>query len=142
MAAGAAGRRLRSGRRAEMATLTYMPTEHVPVLASELITLLDPHPGETAIDCTFGGGGHARLVAERLGADGTLVCIDRDPAAQRRFEELEDELDVPDPVHASELRRCARRAGARGHVRRPRLHGPGHLVAPARGRGARLLLHV
>jgi 16S rRNA (cytosine1402-N4)-methyltransferase len=76
-----------------MATLTYMPTEHVPVLASELVTLLDPHPGETAIDCTFGGGGHARLVAERLGADGTLVCIDRDPAAQRRFDELEDELE-------------------------------------------------
>jgi 16S rRNA (cytosine1402-N4)-methyltransferase len=76
-----------------MATLTYMPTEHVPVLASELITLLDPRPGETAIDCTFGGGGHARLVAERLGADGMLVCIDRDPAAQRRFEELEDEVE-------------------------------------------------
>jgi 16S rRNA (cytosine1402-N4)-methyltransferase len=76
-----------------MATLTYMPTEHVPVLASELTTLLDPRPGETAIDCTFGGGGHARLVAERLGVDGMLVCIDRDPAAQRRFEELEDEVE-------------------------------------------------
>jgi 16S rRNA (cytosine1402-N4)-methyltransferase len=76
-----------------MATLTYMPTEHVPVLASELITLLDPRPGETAIDCTFGGGGHARLVAERLGVDGMLVCIDRDPAAQRRFEELQDEVE-------------------------------------------------
>jgi 16S rRNA (cytosine1402-N4)-methyltransferase len=76
-----------------MATLTYMPTEHVPVLASELIALLDPHPGDTAIDCTFGGGGHARLVAERLGAGGTLVCIDRDPAARQRFEELADELE-------------------------------------------------
>jgi 16S rRNA (cytosine1402-N4)-methyltransferase len=76
-----------------MATLMYMPTEHVPVLASELITLLDPRPGETAIDCTFGGGGHARLVAERLGVDGMLVCIDRDPAAQRRFEELQDEVE-------------------------------------------------
>jgi 16S rRNA (cytosine1402-N4)-methyltransferase len=76
-----------------MATLTYMRTEHVPVLASELVTLLDPRPGETAIDCTFGGGGHARLVAERLGVDGMLVCIDRDPAAQRRFEELEDEVE-------------------------------------------------
>ena len=59
----------------------YMPTQHVPVLASELIELLDPHPGETAVDCTFGGGGHARLVGERLGAGGTLICIDRDPAA-------------------------------------------------------------
>jgi 16S rRNA (cytosine1402-N4)-methyltransferase len=62
-----------------------MPTEHVPVLAGELIDLLDPAPGETAIDCTFGGGGHAGLVAERLGADGTLVCIDRDPVAAERF---------------------------------------------------------
>ena len=70
------------GAGAEMATLTYMPTEHVPVLASELIELLDPRPGETAVDCTFGGGGHARLVGERLGAGGTLVCIDRDPAAR------------------------------------------------------------
>jgi 16S rRNA (cytosine1402-N4)-methyltransferase len=76
-----------------MATLTYMPAEHVPVLASELIALLAPRPGETAIDCTFGGGGHARLVGERLGVDGTLVCIDRDPAAQERFAELADELD-------------------------------------------------
>ena len=53
-----------------MATLSYMPTEHVAVLASELIDLLDPRPGQTAVDCTFGGGGHARLVAERLGPPG------------------------------------------------------------------------
>ncbi len=76
-----------------MATLTYMPHEHVPVLAAELIELLDPHPAETAIDCTFGGGGHARLVAERLGAGGTLIAIDRDPAAEERFGEVASELD-------------------------------------------------
>jgi 16S rRNA (cytosine1402-N4)-methyltransferase len=77
-----------------MATLTYMPTEHVPVLATELIDLLDPHPGETAIDCTFGGGGHAELVAERIGSAGTLIAVDRDPTAERRFTELADELDA------------------------------------------------
>jgi 16S rRNA (cytosine1402-N4)-methyltransferase len=76
-----------------MATLSYMGTEHLPVLASELVELLDPHPGETAVDCTFGGGGHARLVAERLGASGTLVCIDRDPAASERFDELASEAE-------------------------------------------------
>ncbi len=76
-----------------MATLTYMPTEHVPVLATELIDLLDPHPGETAIDCTFGGGGHAALVAERIGSAGTLVAIDRDPTAERRFSELATDLE-------------------------------------------------
>lgn len=75
-----------------MATLIYMPTEHVPVLATELVALVDPQPGELAVDCTFGGGGHARLVAERIGPTGTLVCIDRDPSAGERFIELEPEL--------------------------------------------------
>jgi 16S rRNA (cytosine1402-N4)-methyltransferase len=71
-----------------------METEHVPVLATELIDLLDPHPGETAVDCTFGGGGHARLVAERVGSAGTMIGIDRDPAADRRFAEVASELEA------------------------------------------------
>jgi 16S rRNA (cytosine1402-N4)-methyltransferase len=70
------------------ATLTYMPTEHVPVLASELIALTGPRPGEVAVDCTFGAGGHARLVAERLAPGGELICIDRDPTAEERFAEF------------------------------------------------------
>jgi 16S rRNA (cytosine1402-N4)-methyltransferase len=64
---------------------------HVPVLAGELIDLTAPASGETAVDCTFGAGGHARLVADRLGPTGTLICIDRDPAAEERFEELAGE---------------------------------------------------
>jgi 16S rRNA (cytosine1402-N4)-methyltransferase len=58
---------------------------HTPVLADELLGLLDPQPGQLAIDCTFGDGGHARLLAERLGPSGTLVAIDRDPLAEQRF---------------------------------------------------------
>jgi 16S rRNA (cytosine1402-N4)-methyltransferase len=69
-----------------------MSRVHVPVLAGELIDLTSPAPGETAVDCTFGAGGHARLVADRLGPTGTLVCIDRDPAAQRHFQELAAEV--------------------------------------------------
>jgi 16S rRNA (cytosine1402-N4)-methyltransferase len=69
-----------------------MTRAHVPVLAGELIEVLEPAPGETAVDCTFGDGGHARLVAERIGAGGTLVCIDRDPAAEGRFAELAAEV--------------------------------------------------
>ncbi len=65
---------------------------HVPVLAGELIDLLDPRPGQTAIDCTFGGGGHAQLIAERLGPEGTLIAIDRDPLARERYEELASEV--------------------------------------------------
>jgi len=71
-----------------MATLTYMPTEHLPVLATELVELLAPQPGELAVDCTFGAGGHARLIADKIGPTGTLVCIDRDPVAEQRFVEF------------------------------------------------------
>jgi len=67
-------------------------TVHIPVLAGELVDLLDPAPGEIAVDCTFGGGGHARLIAERIGASGTLIGIDRDPEAQARFEEMAAEV--------------------------------------------------
>ena len=69
-----------------------MTRTHIPVLAGELIDLLDPRPGEIAVDCTFGGGGHARLIADRLGPAGTLIGIDRDPIAEERFSEIAAEL--------------------------------------------------
>src|SRR3954465_2997854 len=62
-----------------------MTPPHTPVLAGELIDLLDPRPGETAIDCTFGDGGHARLVADRIGPSGTPICSDRGPPGGERF---------------------------------------------------------
>jgi 16S rRNA (cytosine1402-N4)-methyltransferase len=69
-----------------------MTQTHVPVLAGELIELLDPQPGAIAVDCTFGGGGHARLIADRIGPAGTLIGIDRDPHAEERFAELSAEV--------------------------------------------------
>ena len=69
-----------------------MTTTHVPVLAGELIEALDPQPGDVAVDCTFGGGGHARLIAGRIGPTGTLIGIDRDPVSRERFEELAAEV--------------------------------------------------
>src|ERR671916_3434381 len=67
-------------------------TEHIPVLAGELIDVTEPRPGETVVDCTFGGGGHARLVAGLIGPEGTLIGIDRDPLAEERFAELSAEV--------------------------------------------------
>ena len=75
-----------------MTTLLDMSALHVPVLAGELVDLVDPAPGEVAVDCTFGGGGHARLIADRIGPEGTLVAIDRDPVAEERFAELAEEV--------------------------------------------------
>jgi 16S rRNA (cytosine1402-N4)-methyltransferase len=75
-----------------LAILLDMTGTHIPVLAGELIDLMSPRPGETAVDCTFGAGGHARLLAERLGPGGTLIAIDRDPVAEEHFAELAAEL--------------------------------------------------
>jgi 16S rRNA (cytosine1402-N4)-methyltransferase len=69
-----------------------MTKEHVPVLAGELIDLVDPRPGEVCVDCTVGGGGHARLLADRLGPAGMLIGIDRDPTAEERFAALAAEV--------------------------------------------------
>jgi 16S rRNA (cytosine1402-N4)-methyltransferase len=72
----------------ERATLVLMTREHQPVMADELTELLAPRRGQTAVDCTFGGGGHAERIAAELGPEGTLVCIDRDPAAEARYAEF------------------------------------------------------
>ncbi len=69
-----------------------MTKPHIPVLAGELIDLIDPRPGEVAVDCTVGGGGHARLIADRIGPSGILVGIDRDPIAEERFTALAAEV--------------------------------------------------
>jgi 16S rRNA (cytosine1402-N4)-methyltransferase len=65
-----------------------VPPDHLPVLPEEVVDVLDPKPGETFVDCTFGGGGHARLIAERLGDGGELIAIDRDPASEQRWREF------------------------------------------------------
>jgi 16S rRNA (cytosine1402-N4)-methyltransferase len=71
--------------------LIDMTHVHIPVLAGELVEALDPGPGQIAVDCTFGSGGHARLIADRLGSSGELICIDRDPQAEERFDEFAEE---------------------------------------------------
>ena len=73
-------------------TLLLDMSVHIPVLAGELIDLVDPSPGQVAIDCTFGSGGHARLIADRVGPSGEIVCIDRDPQAEAQFAAFADEV--------------------------------------------------
>lgn len=54
---------------------------HVPVLLEEVRAILRPASGETYVDGTLGGAGHARAIAPALGADGLVIGIDHDPAA-------------------------------------------------------------
>jgi 16S rRNA (cytosine1402-N4)-methyltransferase len=61
-------------------------TDHLPVLAEEVRRLLAVHPGETVIDCTFGAGGHAALLADDLHDQGRYIAIDRDPTVDPYYE--------------------------------------------------------
>src|SRR3954468_13141720 len=69
---------------------SVLPTEsdHIPVLADEIVAALDPRPGETVVDATFGAGGHSTLLASRLKGQGKLIAIDRDPSVAPYFERL------------------------------------------------------
>src|SRR4051795_11252477 len=59
-------------------------TQHVPVMAQEVLEWLRPAAGQTFVDGTLGGGGHTRLLAEAVGANGSVIALDRDPAAVER----------------------------------------------------------
>jgi 16S rRNA (cytosine1402-N4)-methyltransferase len=56
-----------------------MMVAHTPVLLEEFVDLLKPVPGDKVFDGTFGAGGHATAIAERIGEAGLLVASDRDP---------------------------------------------------------------
>ena len=67
---------------------SYMPTEHEPVLAAELVELLAPEAGADRRRLHLRRRRPRAAFAERLGPDGTLVRIDRDPSAEARFAEF------------------------------------------------------
>jgi len=63
--------------------MTVPPSVHVPVMLAEILDGLSPKAGGVFVDGTLGGGGHTRALAERVGAGGTIISLDRDPAAIR-----------------------------------------------------------
>ena len=65
-----------------------MAAEHRPVLLEESVEALALSGDDIVVDATFGGGGHSRRILEKLGPDGKVVAIDRDPEAEGRASEL------------------------------------------------------
>jgi 16S rRNA (cytosine1402-N4)-methyltransferase len=55
---------------------------HVSVLLKESIDALNINPSGTYVDCTFGGGGHAREILKRLNSEGKLYAFDQDEDAK------------------------------------------------------------
>jgi len=87
---------------------------HIPVLLDEVGDALKVQAGQTIVDATVGGAGHAVVLAERLGPEGRLIALDRDPAAVRAARaRLGDQLCQVDVVQArfSELDAVLRRLG-------------------------------
>jgi len=56
-------------------------TTHVPVLLKEVIDGLQLTAGQSVIDGTLGGGGHSRHLLQQVGAEGSLLALDRDHSA-------------------------------------------------------------
>ena len=52
---------------------------HRPILVREILAMLAPKPGEFAVDCTLGYGGHAQEILKALQPSGRLLGLDADP---------------------------------------------------------------
>jgi 16S rRNA (cytosine1402-N4)-methyltransferase len=63
---------------------------HQPVLLSESLSALAIRPEGTYIDGTFGRGGHSAQILQRLGPDGHLIALDRDPQAAEAASAVHD----------------------------------------------------
>jgi 16S rRNA (cytosine1402-N4)-methyltransferase len=68
---------------------------HIPVLLDEVIENLNIKPNGIYVDCTFGGGGHSRMILEKLGMEGRLVAFDQDADARQNVPEDDRVLFVP-----------------------------------------------
>src|SRR5258707_13079518 len=63
---------------------------HEPVLLQETLAALAIRPDGSYVDGTFGRGGHSRAILERLGPQGRVIALDRDPEAGHAAKEIRD----------------------------------------------------
>ncbi|MEQ1913363.1 MAG: 16S rRNA (cytosine(1402)-N(4))-methyltransferase, partial [Vicinamibacterales bacterium] len=52
---------------------------HVPILVREVLECLRPRSGDVVVDCTLGGGGHARAILGAVRPGGRVIGLDVDP---------------------------------------------------------------
>ncbi len=90
------------------------PAGHRPVLLQDVISSLQPAPGQAFIDATLGGGGYARALIERLRPGGVLLGIDRDASLLERFAQEPVPPDITvmlEHTNFAQLDRAAERIG-------------------------------
>jgi 16S rRNA (cytosine1402-N4)-methyltransferase len=98
---------------------------HRPIMVREIMEFLAPRPGEVAVDCTLGYGGHARELLKAIQPGGTLLAVDVDPQELPRAEQRLRGLGFPPESLI---------------VRRTNFAGIGQFIAEAAPGGADLLL--
>lgn len=67
------------------------PPYHIPVMLEEVVGLFAPLEEGVIVDATYGGGGHASALLERLDQRVRVLGVDRDPEAVRRAARREQE---------------------------------------------------
>lgn len=70
--------------------------QHVPIMVTEILEVLAPQPGERAVDCTLGYGGHAAELLKAIQPGGTLLGLDQDPLELPKAGERLRALGFPD----------------------------------------------
>lgn len=67
-------------------------------MLKEVVSLLDPKPGQIFVDCTLGGAGHTKAILSRIIPGGCAIGVDRDQdaieQAQRELEEFKDNVKL------------------------------------------------
>jgi 16S rRNA (cytosine1402-N4)-methyltransferase len=91
---------------------------HRPIMVAEILQILDPQPGELAVDCTLGYGGHATHLLGKIIPGGRLLGIDADPIELPKTEARLRQLGFGPEVYHHRRADC-------GHSRR---------AAPSRSR--------
>jgi 16S rRNA (cytosine1402-N4)-methyltransferase len=86
-------------------------SEHVSVLLAEAVAALAVAPSGVYVDATFGRGGHSRAILARLGPDGRVLALDRDPQAIAAARKIEDARFTAMQRPFAELAAALREAG-------------------------------
>ncbi len=70
--------------------------QHVPIMVREIMEVLAPQPGDRAVDCTLGYGGHATELLKAVQPNGCLLGLDQDPIEIAKTEARMRTLGFPE----------------------------------------------